>query len=197
MELALSLLIFPFFLLNFAGLVGGVWLLSLGQWKIVLWYCVGSLLGTFFLQVSLVPSTWLLERAEMLLLRGWRFPAWLLLNASIIWCAFTIGTWCFGVFSEVASLRELGPFLPYLLFGYGVTVGPWTYLASKNPDGSMLLLCFTMVGVVAMMVVREFSFGISLLLVFGLPLAIGLIVQIAIGSLALLSIPLKENRKHS
>jgi hypothetical protein len=48
----LSLLFFPLFLLNFAGIVGGIWLVFLGEWKIVVAYTIGSLLATFFLGSS-------------------------------------------------------------------------------------------------------------------------------------------------
>jgi hypothetical protein len=194
MEAALSLLILPLFLLNFAGLVGGVWLLLLGQWKIVVAYSLGSLLAAFSFGFFLLPSAGLSALSAMVLRRGWRFPAWILASANIIYCALLIATWCFGMFSEIASLGESGPLLPYLLFGYGVTVGPWTYLATKDTEGSMLIVFFAVIGVVAMMVVREFGLGVSLLLAFCLPLVVGVITQIAVGLVVFLSMPMDENR---
>jgi hypothetical protein len=196
MEAALYLLILPLFLLNFAGLVGGAWLLGLGQWKIVVAYGLGSLVATFFLGIFLLPSAGLSALSGVLLQRKWRFLAWILASANIIYCALVIATWCFGMFSEIVSLHEAGPLLPYLLFGYGVTVGPWTYLASNDSDGSMLIVFFAVIGVVAMMVVREFALGVSLLLAFGLPLVAGVILQITVGLIGLLSIPLDENLRH-
>jgi hypothetical protein len=56
MEAALSLLILPLFLLNFAGLVGGIWLLILGQWKIVVGDGLDSLLATLSLGIFLLPG---------------------------------------------------------------------------------------------------------------------------------------------
>ena len=75
-------------------------------------------------------------------------------------------------------------------------MGPWTYLASNDSDGSMLIVFFAVIGVVAMMVVREFALGVSLLLAFGLPLVAGVILQITVGLIGLLSIPLDENLRH-
>ncbi len=192
MGAVLSLLMLPLFLLNFAGLVGAIWLLALGQWKIVVAYGLGSLLAAFpfSLPLFLLPGAGLSALAAMLSQRGWRFFAWIFASGNIVWCAFIIAAWCVGMFSEVVSTREAGPMLPYLLFGYGVTIGPWTYLASQDSDGSMLIVFFAVIGVVAMMVVREFALQISLLLAFGLPLVAGAILQITIALIVLLSAPM-------
>jgi hypothetical protein len=68
-----------------------------------------------------------------------------------------------------------------LLFAYGVTLGPWTYLASQDTEGSMLIVFFALLGLIAMMIVQEFALPVSLLLAFGVPMIGGALLQILLG----------------
>lgn len=142
----------------------------------------------FFLGFFLLPSAWLSAGATWLFQRGWRLLGWIVASANILWCVFIVTSWCFGIFSEIASLHETGPLLPYLLFAYGVTLGPWTYLASQDTEGSMLIVFFALLGLVAMMIVQEFALPVSLLLAFGVPIIGGALLQILLGLFVLQAI---------
>jgi hypothetical protein len=192
MKELLSLFLLPWFLLNFAGLVGAIWLLTLGEWKMVVGYGVSSLTAPIFLGILLLPSAGFSVATIWLLQRGWRILAWLLGSANVIWCALIIATWCFVIFIDVIGLHETGPLLPYLLFGYGVAIGPWTYLASQDSAGSMLIVLFALIGLVAMMIVIEFGLSFPLPLAFGIPMAAGALIQIVLGTLIMRSASLDQ-----
>jgi hypothetical protein len=162
------------------------------NWKIVVVYAIGSLVATFFLGFLCCRVHGFPKLSRDYCNKVGVFFAWILVSANVIWCVLIIAGWCLGMFSELTSLHETGPLLPYLLFAYGVSSGPWTYLASQDTEGSMLIVFFALLGLVAMMIVQEFALPISTSLAFWLPMAGGALIQIIMGLFVLRTMPVKE-----
>ena len=67
-----------------------------------------------------------------------------------------------------------------------------TYLASQDSAGSMLIVLFALIGLVAMMIVIEFGLSFPLPLAFGIPMAAGALIQIVLGTLIMRSASLDQ-----
>jgi len=132
-----TLLTVLFFLNTFGGLVGGIWLLCIGEWKLVL--------GTFFI-TFIVPMVFSLvmlpafgfgilgvkamekENVIGLILCG---------VISTLYSYIVLSAWSLFVFDFFNRIHhEFGiNYTPLLLWGYSIATGPFFYMASKdNPN---------------------------------------------------------------
>jgi hypothetical protein len=129
----LNVLAIPLLALNLlGGAVSGVWLLLIGEWRMVL-------LGVAILSVSgfvlgaavLLPP--LLIAVTLASVR--KRPVQIFVAAlGSLYAGAVILLWCVGVlwlFGRQASTRSV---VPVLIWSYGVAVGPWANMASHDQD---------------------------------------------------------------
>ena len=134
----LEILSIPLMILNLlSGIVGGIWLAFLGEWRLI---GVGIVL--------VLISHWILSFFMML-----GFPIGLLgvffykKNIKILGHLFgylsqaytnflIIGTCVFAFFVCLSYYGgEVGlDLVPYILWSWGMALGPWQFFASKEPD---------------------------------------------------------------
>jgi len=127
----------PIMILNIAGgIVGGIWLAILGEWKLIV---IGVLLvftSHLILSILMMPSlpiagiaAYFYERKNPL---GHLFGFISQLYTNIL----IIGTCVFAFF--ICSSFYAGDigfsYIPYLLWSWGMALGPWQFFASKEPD---------------------------------------------------------------
>ena len=139
MELFTSVMLVPFLLLNFTSfLVGGIWLLFLGEWRLVL---MGFLVDFF------IPFIWMgvvLVQAPLMLLvhymseKGMNILMMIPAYISMLIGHVAILAWVFYVVAYAIGIGEQSSMsFPYLLFGYCVAAGPFQYMASKEPSDNL------------------------------------------------------------
>lgn len=137
-EGALGLLLISIFIFNtFGGIVGGIWLLILGQWRIVL--------GGFFASLSM-PWWWVIVSLPSLGLAALliffhnktKLGVAFIGLISGLYDSFLIIGWItlVFVFFLIKSIDYDISIFPILLYSYSVATSPLLYMASKEPPDS-------------------------------------------------------------
>lgn len=124
----------PFFILNsLAGLVGGAWLLWLGEWRLVLAGFVAAVTAPFWTSILLLPSLIFVTPAASLAERGNSSSAVVLGLLGALWTYAAVAAWCLTVFWYVPQfLGRNEPMLPFFLFAYAAATAPWAMMAQKD-----------------------------------------------------------------
>lgn len=171
-EKIIKLTTVPIMFLNFfGGIVGGIWLLIIGGWRLVLLAFFVILIspyifGLIYLILSplVLLATYFANKKKALLMMVFAFVN--MLATSIINL-----TWVIWVISVALQLNDQGlPLLPLVLGGYAVATGPFTYMASKESSDAI----GTFVGVYTTQIVY------ILAIIFVLTGLGGLVIPIAI-----------------
>jgi hypothetical protein len=175
----LSAISIPIIFLNFfGGIISGIWLLFLGQWKLVL----GAVFFTIF--VPYAYSIVLLIQmplASLIVFAKNKNKKKLGLTAGFI--SLLIGhviilIYVFFVLAKVISIYESKNLnvIALLLFGYGVATSPFGYMASKEGPGaigSFLSVFVSQISYIILAIAYLFNYlviaiPIILLIVFGI-----------------------------
>ena len=175
----LTAITIPIMFLNFfGGIISGIWLMFLGQWKLV----IGAFFFTIF--VPWAYSIVALAQMPLVALLAWaqeKNKKTLCLVAGFINIFIGHAIILFYVFFVldkallIAASRDLNIFA-VLLFGYGVATSPFSYMASKEgPDayGSILGVFVAQISYLLFAVAYLFNYPaisipIILLVVFGI-----------------------------
>ena len=184
----MSVFTFPLSLLNaFAGTVGVLWLVMLGEWGDIFFAIVATFLSSLLVSwVLMIPIAIMLPAAFLvkkgLIGKVLAFPFQLISSISI-WVI--IGLW--GIFIFNTALSEVGnnPEMPYLLIAYSVSVGTWSFMASAedNPEQYTLLLLTSQLGAGFLLIALGFIYisVIKLITIYLSIFLIGFIIQIITG----------------
>ena len=129
---------------NTAGLVSGIWLLFLGEWKFVLGGLVSTLTSPFLLTLLFMPSiaiilfgAWLNQKKLILI----GFP---LIFLGGVFYQLIIVLWLGTVFLMSLSFAAVSDnHIPILIYSYGVATAPLCYFASKEKTSEANLAVFT------------------------------------------------------
>ncbi|HVU06624.1 MAG TPA: hypothetical protein VHE10_02455 [Candidatus Paceibacterota bacterium] len=129
----LAISIVPFIMLNVLGsIVSTIWLLFLGEWRLVVMGVIFILISSFVISILLLPTMGFMYLILKSLEKNRR-----VLVAIVGWLNLTythvIGlVWTIGIFILMFNIAGDGNVFPYLLFGYGLATGPYAYMASKE-----------------------------------------------------------------
>jgi hypothetical protein len=142
-------LMLPLMILNVVGaIVAMVWLVILDQW-VTLGIGIALLLSTT-LAVCLALMPWLFFAAPAALLydKGQRVLGLLFGGLALLYVYGLITAWCVAVLwysMERVTIANL--LIPTFLWFFGVAIGPWAYIASKEDRlGSSFTIFFSQVG---------------------------------------------------
>jgi len=130
-----------------AEIVGGIWLFFLCKWLLVLYTFIISVVFLFVYTLTCGPLLHLLvclwERNKKLaIFIGviWRILSVVLelLWLFLVFNYFAKAFYAHYGFEQVFSTGHIVPFakgklIPYLLYGFGISLGPFQYMASKEP----------------------------------------------------------------
>lgn len=149
MKKALDIICFPIMLLNLlGGIVAGIWLAFLGEWKLIFIGIVLLFTSHFYLSMLMLPVLLFVpivayfqeKKSPLLYLFGFLSQFYMnLLIVGTCTFAFFVCTHFYGGGSKLGLI-------PYLLWSWGMALGPWQFFASKEPDNEfsfMLLLSAT------------------------------------------------------
>jgi hypothetical protein len=131
-----TLLSIPLMFMNFfGGIVSGIWLACLGEWRIIGIGLLVGLFGTFPISIALMPTLLFALPTAKLIERGNFGLGIVLAFPAALYTVAVMAGWCYLVFSVAFSLAADRHSIPILLWSYGVATGPWTYMASKEDRG--------------------------------------------------------------
>ena len=133
----LEILIVPIMFLNFGGgILGGIWLAFLGEWKLI---GIGILLlftSAWILSILMMPGIPIAAIAAHLLER--KNPLGYLIGylSQLYTNILIVGTCVLAFFVCSSFYRSSIGFgyIPYLLWSWGMALGPWQFFASKEPE---------------------------------------------------------------
>lgn len=179
----IEILNIPIILLNFGGgIVGGVWLAFLGEWKLI---GIGILLLFTFnwiLSILMIPGLPLAGIAVYFYKKknplGHLFGFISQLYTNIL----IMGT-CILAFLICSNFYKSGigfGYIPYLLWSWGMALGPWQFFASKEPNNEF--------SVITIFIATVF-YLLFLISIFISPL-LGLIILIIFGFVQLILLPI-------
>jgi len=167
--------VYPIMILNLlAGIIGGIWLLIIGEWAIIVFGIFGDILFTMiypFVMLIQLPFGYLVEWLN-------RTKQSALMKISGLLAMF-IGHminlfWVYIVFTYAVGFAGDKSLVPYLLFGWVIAIGPFQYMASKEPGeaiGSFVAVYLTQISyillaTIAFIVGLPSTFFIILLITF-------------------------------
>jgi hypothetical protein len=184
-----SLVSVPVMILNFAGgIVGGIWLALLGQWRLVGLGLAASFVSTFGIGLALAPGFLFAAPGIILVQKGKHLIGGILQFVSALWSYVVMTVWCVGSFYVVFSFYPGGSLWPYLLWSYSTATAPWTYMAQRqamdgsDPAGASALTAFgACLGALALMGVIFFTSRMlltELVVAFCIPVGLVLALQL-------------------
>lgn len=188
----LMLLMIPLLVLNFfGGLVSGIWLLVIGDWRPVVEGFIGSLISIWLIAILLMPGLAVQVGAAALAEKGKTIFAVLLVLVSSVYSTALFTVYCLFVFWYFLGPATAETFIPLLIWSYGVALSPWMYMARKeeqmgSPGGEgflivfgqaayiliALLVVFTRVTFIEISIIFAAIMGVSLLANVGMAYAI-------------------------
>ncbi len=136
-EKLIALFTLPIMVLNFVGgLVGGIWLAFLGEWRLI-GIGIAMLFTSHMVLGILIMIGFPLAALGLKMMKKFK-PIGLLLgflgqfytNLLILLTCGIAYFLCISFFSSDSVIA----FIPYLLWSWGMALGPWQYMASKEPD---------------------------------------------------------------
>ena len=184
----ISVLSIPVMLLNFGGgIVGGIWLMVIGNWSLFGLGILSMFVSSFCLGFALMPGLLFAAPAAMAFQRHRYFIGSVCALLGNLYTFAVMIVWCVGCFYVVfRSYYQGGSIWPYLLWAYGMATGPWAYMAARegrDSIGSSLSAFGACIGAIAMMGTLLFEIHPTLpdiAVAFCLPLLAVLVVQFAL-----------------
>jgi len=166
----------PIVVLNALGfIVSGIWLLVIGQWRLVVAGLVVSIFAPFLLGLALLPGILIGAPGIHLANRGVTIGVYFFGFLSSAYTYVLIAAWCEGITFSFLHDAPSHAFWPLLIWSYGVATSPWSYMAQRDQSPvSILAAFFAQVAFIVMMI--SVAFGADLLdglQVFSLVMAVG------------------------
>lgn len=123
-------------LTSLAGIAAAVWLLVQGDWRIVLWGLGIAITGPYLLMIPMLLGVPIAALGARLAKSGNRA---LLLAVSILSQLFNsliMALWFGAVLAVMIARAKSMSAIPTLMWCHCISVAPWSFLASKEPDNT-------------------------------------------------------------
>ncbi len=170
-----SISLVPFIILNFlAGIVGGIWLIVMGQWMLAVLALITVFIMPMVFGIILLPTMplamlmfYLKEKNKLFWMS---VVAWI--NLTIVQVVMII--WAYIVFVAAILLSGDTNVIPYLLVGYAVATGPIASMAkNEGPDATashmgawLVQVSYVILSIFYFLDIVPFALPILLLLAF-------------------------------
>ena len=131
----LAILSIPLILMNLlGGIVSGIWLVVLGEWRAIGLGILSLFCSTMLIGFALLPSfLFALPAAKFIEHGKYGFGIIIGMPAAL----YTVGVmiaWCLLVLVVFEGMADEASRIPMLIWSYGVATGPWSYMASKEHE---------------------------------------------------------------
>jgi hypothetical protein len=174
--------------------VGGIWLLIAGEWRIVIFaFAIDMLIPTIYSIITL-PFTFLFNLPiNYFAKKNMKIPTMIFGSLSLTFSNIINLIWVIAVFiyMTITAQNTDNSVIPFLLYGYSIATGPFTYMASKEPPDSYGT--FLGVYLIQMSYIILSVLYLIHLLWLGLPIIILLLIVLEISLLKVTSELMNEN----
>lgn len=128
----------PLILLNlFGGIISGIWLLVIGNWKLVaLSFLIGMIAPGILGFLMLLPGIFAAPAIAIQNNKSLKWLVYILMFASMFLNVLIMCIWGIIVFSYITYNADMKTFIPLYLLSYVVATSPFAYMASKEPADS-------------------------------------------------------------
>lgn len=131
----LWVLTIPIVVLNLAGgVVAGIWLAIVGQWRLLLMGIAAGIVADFGIGFAMMPNLLLAAPAVALLKRGYRSGYALALMGQV-YVGAVLAVWCVAVLHLLTRGAAGNVMLPCLLWSYSAATGPVAHMARRELMG--------------------------------------------------------------
>jgi hypothetical protein len=172
----IEILSLPIMLLNIGGgIIGGIWLAVLGEWSLI---GIGVLLlftSHWILSILMMPSLAIAGIAMHFYGRKNYFWGHLFGFISQLYTNILIVGTCVFAFFLCSSFYtgDIGfGYIPYLLWSWGMALGPWQFFASKEPDNEFSAITLLSASVFYFLFLLSIFisslFGLIIIIIFGI-----------------------------
>lgn len=123
----------------FAGFIGGIWLLILGEWSIVVFGLIASFGMPWIYAIIMLPMWALALLMNYFAERKNKIPTLLISFICALYTNFVILLWVYLVFDWlVIQMYEQGVYnlVPLIIWAYSVAISPLGYMARGEPADS-------------------------------------------------------------
>lgn len=118
------------------GIVSGIWLAFLGEWKAIGMGIVLLIASTFILGFALMPSLIFAAPAAKALEAGKNSVGMLLGGLTSLYTSAVMLGWGMLIFIYFYKQADASSLIPMLLWSYGAVTGPWAHMAQKDEQAS-------------------------------------------------------------
>jgi hypothetical protein len=130
----------PILILNFFGFfVSGIWLLVIGQWRMVVAGFLSIVVANFAIGIALLPGAILAGPAVYMAKKRITIGLYFFGFLSAIYTYTVITAWCGAVTFTLLRDAPSGALWPLLIWAYGITTAPWTLMARREGSITALL----------------------------------------------------------
>ena len=135
----------PILALNaLGGIVSGIWLICLGQWKLVVFGLLVGIFATWLLSLVMMPAVALILLGSKLANKGKLLGFLAFVSAASLWQYVLASIWCIAVFFSIAEHATDKTVIPRMIWAYGVAIAPWSYMAQGEDQGSGAMMTFSL-----------------------------------------------------
>jgi len=190
MQALMGLLTVPLMILNiFGGIASGIWLVILGEWGGIGAGLLAGIFGAFLCSVLLLPGLLVSVPAIFMMNKGGILKAlgFLIGMVGLFWTYIVMSGWGMFSFDYFMARADSDSRIPYLIWAYGVAIGPWTYMASKEVDDySLFSVFFLQVAAATSIVTIGFSdmSAMVIFLTFAGIMLIGYVLNVLMGGVS-------------
>ena len=187
----LSVLVVPLGILNmFGGIISGIWLAILGEWGLIGYGILALFVSGMGLGLAMAPGLIFAAPAAAMLEKGNKVGWYFFGLLSTIYTVGILTAWCILVLVYYTKYADSNSIIPVLIWSYGIATGPIVWLAQKDLQSgneyAMITTFFIEVAYI-LTILAILLVGVSLLnvlVLFGVVMSIGLIVQFSVAYLA-------------
>jgi hypothetical protein len=178
---AITVISLPLMILNmFGGIVSGIWLICLGEWSVIGLGIASLFASTFLLGLAMTPAMLLTVLAAKCAEknRGWGLILFGSLTA--LYQYILIAVWCLMVFFLIANNATDRTVIPRMIWAYGMAIGPWAYMASREQGvAATIIVFFTAVSCLVTMLLAILTpvTRLTVMETFGCLMFVGFVVQ--------------------
>lgn len=134
----LAMLALPLALLNLlGGIIGGIWLMVLGEWSAIFLGVAVLAFGAFAAALLLAPGMVVAGLGAASFERGNAVIGWCLMILAAPWTYLVVLAWQTAIFDWYVDHSTSDNAIPLWLWSFGAATGVWSFMASKETEDSM------------------------------------------------------------
>lgn len=189
-----TLYVLSFFILflNFlSGIIGGLWILFSGGWRLIIYGMVISFVMPWLWTIAFLPQFIFLPFLTKAFEKGNQFWVAILGFFANIYGNILIIIWTYFMFTLVLDYSSDYQLLPLLLLGYSLALGPLQYMAQKegpNSSGSIMGVFLSQISYIVLSIIILLGGEPSILI----PLVFSIIFSIIIAIISVFSVKTKN-----